>query len=103
VRKIGVPFGRRPTHCPVRALQAWQTAAGGDRGPVFLPLDRHGNVGRERLSDKAVARIVKRRLAAEAYDRSNYSGHSLRAGLATAAALGGASERSIMNQTGHRS
>ena len=30
--------------------------------------------------------------------------HSLRFGLATAAALGGASERSIiMNQTGHRS
>jgi integrase len=29
--------------------------------------------------------------------------HSLRSGLATSAAMAGASERSIMNQTGHRS
>jgi integrase len=32
-----------------------------------------------------------------------FSAHSLRAGLATSAAAGGASERAIMNQTGHRS
>jgi integrase len=31
------------------------------------------------------------------------AGHSLRAGLATTAARNGASERSIMKQTGHRS
>ena len=35
------------------------------------------------------------------YDPRQYSGHSLLAGLATA--LDGASERSTMNQTGHRS
>ncbi len=34
---------------------------------------------------------------------SNYAGHSLRAGLATAAAAAGVSERSIMEQTGHKS
>lgn len=32
-----------------------------------------------------------------------YAGHSLRAGLATSAAAGRASERAIMAQTGHRS
>ena len=36
-------------------------------------------------------------------DPARYAGHSLRAGLATSAAAGGASERDIMNQTGHRS
>ncbi len=36
-------------------------------------------------------------------ESSAYSGHSLRAGLATSAAIAGASERAIMNQTGHRS
>jgi hypothetical protein len=36
-------------------------------------------------------------------DPSLYAGHSLRAGLATAAAAGGATERAIMRQTGHRS
>jgi integrase len=32
-----------------------------------------------------------------------FGGHSLRAGLATAAAAAGVSERAIMNQTGHKS
>lgn len=36
-------------------------------------------------------------------DATAYAGHSLRAGHATAAAIAGASERSIMKQTGHRS
>jgi integrase len=36
-------------------------------------------------------------------DAAKYAGHSLRAGHATSAAIAGASERSIMNQTGHRS
>jgi len=36
-------------------------------------------------------------------DATKYAGHSLRAGHLTSAAIAGASERSIMNQTGHRS
>jgi integrase len=102
-RKIGIPYGRQAAHCPVRALETWRDAAGGDQGPVFRPVDRHGNPGHARLSDRAVARIVKRTLPGDGYDPRQYAGHSLRAGLATAAAQGGASERSIMNQTGHRS
>jgi integrase len=55
------------------------------------------------LSGTAVAIIVKRHASAAGRDAARYAGHSLRAGLATAAAIAGASERSIMNQTGHRS
>src|SRR5579883_2797225 len=101
-RKIGIPYSRKAAHCPVRALEKWRDSAGGDGGPVFRPVDRHRNLGKARLSDKAVARIVKRTLPGN-YQAAEYAGHSLRAGLATAAAMGGASERSIMNQTGHRS
>ena len=36
-------------------------------------------------------------------DEDLFAGHSLRAGLATSAAIAGKSERAIMNQTGHRS
>jgi hypothetical protein len=36
-------------------------------------------------------------------DPHGYAGHSLQAGLATSAAIPGASERAIVNQTGHRS
>ena len=50
-----------------------------------------------------VARIVKKLALRAGLDAAKYAGHSLRAGHATSAAIAGASERSIMNQTGHRS
>ena len=102
-RKVAVPYGSSPETCPVRALQAWLDAVGGSTGIVFRRLNRHGHILPGRLSDKAVARAVKTYAAAAGLDAANYSGHSLRAGLATSAAIGGASERSIMAQTGHRS
>jgi integrase len=50
-----------------------------------------------------VALIVKRACRLAGLDPDRYAGHSLRSGLATSAAEGDASERSIMKQTGHRS
>ncbi len=50
-----------------------------------------------------MARAVKRAAAAAKLDPAKYAGHSLRAGLATAAAEAGVSERAIMAQTGHKS
>jgi site-specific recombinase XerD len=102
-RRIGIPYGSSEKTCPVRSLQAWLEAAHIKEGPVFRPLDKFQRVQPRRLSDKAVARIVKRRAKAVGLDPERYAGHSLRAGLATSAAAGGASERAIMNQTGHRS
>jgi site-specific recombinase XerD len=101
-RKIGIPLGSGKT-CPVRALEKWMEAARIEEGPLFRPVTRHGHVEESRLSDKAVALIVKRWAQAVGLDARKYAGHSLRSGLATSAARNGASERSIMNQTGHRS
>jgi integrase len=70
---------------------------------VFRAVDRRGHIARSRLSDKAVALIVKRTAKAVGLDPTQFAGHSLRAGLATAAAISGAAERAIMMQTGHRS
>ncbi|MSP50529.1 MAG: hypothetical protein EXQ95_14555 [Alphaproteobacteria bacterium] len=50
-----------------------------------------------------VALVVKATAKAAGLDPAKYAGHSLRAGLATSAAAAGASERSIMAQTGHKS
>jgi integrase len=47
--------------------------------------------------------LVKRSLRAAGKDADNFAGHSLRAGLATAAAMAGVSERAIQEQTGHKS
>jgi integrase len=102
-RRIGIPYGSSEKTCAVRSLQAWLESAHITDGAVFRSLDPFQRVQPRRLSDKAVARIVKRRAAAVGLDPSRYAGHSLRAGLATSAAAGGASERAIMNQTGHKS
>lgn len=46
---------------------------------------------------------LDRRVPRAGLDPARYAGHSLRSGLATAAAVGGAPERAIMQQTGHGS
>ncbi len=101
--KKGIPYGSNPDTCPVRALQGWLEASGITAGPLFRYINRHGQLGPDRLTDQAVALVVKRQAKAAGLDPAEYAGHSLRAGLATAAAMAGASERAIMNQTGHRS
>jgi integrase len=50
-----------------------------------------------------VACVVKKLALRAGLDATAYAGHSLRAGHATSAEIAGASERSIMKQTGHRS
>ena len=70
---------------------------------MFLRVNRHDQILRQRLSAEAVAIVVKRWAAKLGYDENQFAGHSLRAGLATAAAIAGKSERAIMNQTAHRS
>jgi integrase len=101
-RKIGIPFGRT-RFCPVAALEQWRARSGIAEGAVFRPVDRHERVAPERLSDEAVSTIVKERVAKAGFDPDGYSGHSLRAGLATSAAQAGISAWRIRQQTGHAS
>lgn len=102
-RRIGIPYGSCCDTCPVRSLQLWLEESGIAIGPVFRSVNRHGNLQAGRLSDKAVSLVIKKYAAAAGLDSNKYSGHSLRAGLATSAAMAGASERQIMKQTGHKS
>ncbi len=126
-RKIGLPYGSNLATCPVRSLQAWMNASSAssptpgehppqaplhppqaplynEKGnPLFVGINRHGKRLPKRLSGNAVASIVKRYAEKAGLDPTQFAGHSLRAGLATAAAQAGVSERAIMAQTGHRS
>ena len=102
-RKVGIPYGANPETCPVRTMQSWVEQAAIASGPLFRSINRHAQVGPGRLSGIDVARIVKKLVRRSGLDPAKYAGHSLRAGHATTAAIGGASERSIMAQTGHRS
>ncbi len=99
---IGLPFGSTFETCPVRSLQAWLEASNLSEGPLFRAIDRHGNM-KEAMTDRTVARVVKRCAEAAGLDAEHYAGHSLRAGLATSAALAGESLTDVMRQTRHKS
>jgi hypothetical protein len=89
--------------CPVAALDAWLDFAHIGEGPVFRPVTRRGRVLPYRLSSEAVALIVKQRSTAVASNGARYSGHSLRAGFVTSAAIAGVPVWKIKAQTGHAS
>lgn len=101
-RKIAIPHGRT-RWCPVRHLTDWLAHAEIVQGPLFRSVDRHGHISRDRLSGDAVSMIIKRRVEAAGFNPATFSGHSLRAGLATSAAMLGASSWKIREQTGHKS
>src|SRR5690606_4872081 len=65
--------------CPVRAVRAWLEASGIVEGTLFRPVDRHGRMADRRLSDKAVALVVKRCAERAGFDPAVFAGHSLRA------------------------
>jgi integrase len=99
-RKVIIPVGRGP-FCPVAAFECWLAASGIAEGPVFRPVSRAGAMLPGRLSSEAVALIIKKGARAIGRDPARYSGHSLRAGFATAAATAGIPEWRIRLQTGH--
>jgi integrase len=102
-RAVGIPYGSKPSTCPVRALNAWKQVSGIYEGSLFRGVDRHGQLGAIRLHKDSIGLIVKRAAETAGLDPSQYAGHSLRAGMATQAYLNGAGELAILKQTGHRS
>lgn len=101
-RKIGIPYARG-RWCPVESLRAWLELAGIEDGPIFRPVTRHEQIPDDRLSAEAVACVVKARVKVIGLDPDQFSGHSLRAGLATSAAQAGVATWKIRQQTGHTS
>ncbi len=91
-RWIGVPFGKSPETCPVRALREWLDCRGVQRGPIFAP-----------LTGRRICQIVQRCVKRIGLDPAMYGAHSLRAGFVTEAGEANANELLIATQTGHRS
>ena len=100
-RQVAVPPGRT-RHCPIAALKGWLAFAGIDGGPIFLAMNKHGDILDRRISGEAVRQTLKARLSAVGYDPEPFSAHSLRSGLVTSAAMAGASSYKIRQVTGHR-
>jgi len=100
---IAIHRGTNSEFCAVAALERWIETRGREPGPLFPRLHRGGRVTRKRLRPQAVSLVVKRAVEASGLNPGTFSGHSLRAGLATSAALAGADLKDIMAQTRHRS
>jgi integrase len=108
-REVEIGRGSSELTCPVVALQTWLRLGRIAHGPLFRRIARGGKeAGPDRLTDKHVARLVKRTALAagvrgdlsKAERRQKFSRHSLRAGLATAAQV---DERHLQRQLGHAS
>jgi integrase len=108
-REVEIGRGSFDQTCPVHALEQWLHFAKIDFGPVFVRTSRNGKKALEaRLSDKHVARLIKTTvlksgIRAELPEKDRlalFSGHSLRAGLASSAEV---DERYVQKQLGHAS
>ncbi len=108
-RQVEIGRGSSDQTCPVHALSQWLHFARIGFGPVFVAVARSGlKATQDRLSGKHVARLIKQTVRAagirpelsEAERIRLYSGHSLRAGLASSAEV---DERYVQKQLGHAS
>jgi integrase len=68
---------------------------------IFRPINQWGHIGETRLTDQSVRHILQDSLLRAGIRPSGFSGHSLRAGFATVAAMNGATEHEIQRTTGH--
>jgi integrase len=108
-REIEIGRGSSDATCPVVALETWLKFARIGHGPLFRRVTGQGrDVGRDRLADKHVVRLVKKAALAagvradlpEGERADKFAGHSLRAGLASSAEV---DERYVQKQLGHAS
>jgi len=106
-REVEIGRGSSDQTCPVHALTQWLHFGRIDFGPIFVAVSRNGlKATEDRLSDKHVARLIKQTVREagirpdlpEAERIKLYSGHSLRAGLASSAEV---DERYVQKQLGH--
>ncbi len=98
----GLPYFENEIYCPVRNLKKWLKITNIKSGPIFRRFIKGSKLSEYRLTDQTVVLLIKKYLQLAGIENSNYSGHSLRSGFATAAADSGADERSIMAMTGHK-
>ena len=99
----GLPYFINEIYCPVLSLKKWLDLSKIKSGPIFRRFAKGSSLTNNRLTDQSVVLLIKNYLNLAGIENSNYSGHSLRSGFATAAAESGADERSIMSMTGHKS
>lgn len=88
--------------CAVRALRSWLKLSQISEGPLFRSITRYDSLGTRGLSGQAISLVVKDAARAIGLDPRGYSGHSLRAGMATALITSGVSPSLVARRTRHK-
>jgi len=108
-REVEIGRGSSDLTCPVTAVETWLKLGRIGHGPLFRRVTGKGkSVGPARLKDQEIARLIKKTVLAagirgdmpEAERGTLFSGHSLRAFLASSAEV---DERYVQKQLGHAS
>jgi len=99
---VGVARGDNRLTDPIRALDAWLKVRPSQPGALFTRVLWRSHPTSQRIGPRAISRTVQERANAAGFDGMPVSGHSLRAGHATTAAVNGAPIDRIAAQTRHR-
>ncbi|GAA3836419.1 tyrosine-type recombinase/integrase [Nocardioides panacisoli] len=97
---VGVAHGQHAETDPVTALDGWLAHRGRHPGQLFLGF-HYDRIGPRPFTGSGLARMLKERAAAAGIPSERVSGHSLRAGHATTAAMAGVGLDRIAAQTRH--
>jgi len=100
-QQVAVAHGQHALTDPVAALNAWRTTRGETPGALFTRIWA-SRISLQPLSGHVVARMLRARAEAAGLDGTRITGHSLRAGHATTAALAGVPLNRIAAQTRHK-
>lgn len=100
---LAIPYASDRNICAVTALQKWIEKSHIHTGPIFRPFTKKRQLKNTHLSDKSVALLVKKYMELLGFDSRDFAGHSLRRGFASSAAQHNVDERTIMQQTRHKS
>jgi site-specific recombinase XerD len=100
---VTIAVARGSFACPANAVRDWVELARITHGPIFRPISKRGSVLNRRLSDRAVAEVVKAYARRAGLKAGDFSAHSLRPGFLTSAARRGASLFKMMDVSRHKS
>jgi site-specific recombinase XerD len=102
IRVVGKGAKERQLELPSRTketLEFWLRERGDHDGPLFVRIDRWGNLGNQRLTDRAVYNIVKKRVAQAGIGAA--SPHDLRRSFITYLLNEGVDIGTVASMAGH--
>jgi len=83
------------------AMADWMQVRGSEPGPLFIPIDRHGNMTMRRLSNQAIYNMLNKRIEEAAI--KDFSPHDLRRTFISDALEAGADIATVAKMVGHAS